>query len=202
MLRNGSAFIPYVRLDDFGQAFFVVYDINARLVLSQTRLTGGAGADMAISTEASGCRVFVAYPDTGRPVPRQGVFQILDFSDVCTPPPCPPEISDRLDIVSFPAMPFLFPDLQLQLVLVHNRATDRIVGPMALVVDDLQNAVLLTDAATTCLSSQPLPLVPLHPGPDEVLVPNETAGAFLLFLKIAPGPIAYTPRLLEGVPRR
>jgi len=39
-------------------------------------------------------------------------------------------------------------------------------------------------------------------GQDNVLMPHETVGGFLLFLKTASGPIGYTPRVLGGIPPR
>ena len=198
LLGQDAVFIPYWRPETVSvPSHFVVEDLFGIPLVPETPFT--PPSTHVISATASGCRALVTYPEGFAAI---GVFQILDFSDVCTRAPCPTDITDHVDIVQLPDFPFLLPFLRLQPVLIHNRTAEPIQGPMAFGVRDLQQAILFTTTSTACVPPNLMPFVPVVPGHDNVLTPGETVGGFLLFLKTAPGAIIYTPRLFDGLPSR
>jgi hypothetical protein len=123
---------------------------------------------------------------------------------IAEPPFCPADVTPSLDVFTSAFVPFLIPQLQLQLLLVHNKTAVPIDGPLTVVFDDLVNGLPLYPPSrlTTCTTPTGAPFIVVHPGVDEVLGPNEVTGTFLLFVKIGPGAIAYEPRVLSGVPTR
>ena len=113
---------------------------------------------------------------------------------------CGEEVTGLLDIhrsrfFSIPLTRFRF-----QWVIVRNRTASVIGGPLAFVMDDLQNAIFIgSHLRTECFSPGGDPLRIVQTGTDEVLSPNEFALAGLWFFKTRSEPIAYRPRVLSGI---
>jgi len=134
-----------------GAATLTVRDRRGPLVVPETTyFPENIVRDFTVVTH--GCRAFLAYnTSTGT------YFEVLDFNDVCSTTPCPVSLTDRVDILRSRFAPFLSPALQVQLVLFHNRSSSPIPGPLALVADGLQNAVLFTNTTTICPAPWPAP---------------------------------------------
>ena len=83
-------------------------------------------------------------------------------------------------------------------MIVWNHTAAPVDGPLAYVMDDLQNAVFVDPSKTRCFSSggDPVTMVPL--GGDQGLAPNEAALMGLWFFQTQLAPISYTPRLISG----
>ena len=179
-------------------AQYVLHDIDGPQLIPATPFNP-EGPSYAMSAVSSGCRTLIAYMDV--PDNQIGKFQVLDFSGVCDPPPCPANITDQLELFQSFFVPFFVPELQLQLVLMRSRTDQPMAGPFTLVAEDLQNATMLGSRQTGCSSTGPAPSFRLSAGPDDILSPGEFGGAFVLFLKTG-DPIAYRPRVLNGIPQR
>ena len=117
---------------------------------------------------------------------------------------CPPDVTTGLNIYTSPFVPFLVPELQLQLVLIQNNTAGSIGGPLAFVPENTQGGVLLspTDYTTACVGGVVRPFAIVHAGADETLSPQEITGAFVFFYKPAADPIVYVPRFLSGIPTK
>lgn len=195
----GTDAIVFAFAPDVSAAQYVVYQIDGPQLVPPTPFNP-EGPAYDFSLVSAGCRVLLSYMDV--PDGQKGKLQVVDFSDVCVPPPCPPDITGQLDVFPSSFVPFYVPWLQLQLVLVRNRTGDPIAGPFALAFDDLQNALLVGGSRTGCRPGQSLPFVRLSAGADDVLSPGEIGGAWALFLKTTADPITYRPQVLHGLPPR
>jgi len=114
------------------------------------------------------------------------------------PAACGQDISGRVDVVAYPPWTVsLF--LRFQYVLIHNKTTLPIAGPIALVMHDLQRAAFIgTNFRTGCFGGDdPFTLVPI--GSDNVLSPNESALQGLWFFKTAIGPLSYSPIVWSAI---
>jgi len=114
---------------------------------------------------------------------------------------CPQDVTDRVDVVRFPFLRLPFTPFRFQVVLIHNKTTAPITGPLALVVGDAQNGVIIgTPLITRCFSSRGDPFIVVTPGADNRLSPNESTFTGLWFVKTHSGRITYTPHVLSGGP--
>lgn len=114
---------------------------------------------------------------------------------------CPAEVTAQLDVfrLAFHRIPFT--PFRFQWVILHNKTTAPITGPLTFVMDDLQNAVFVGSPSTTrCVSAEGDPLMLVGIGSDNVLNPNESTLTGLWFFKTRFGPITYTPHVLSGIP--
>ena len=110
---------------------------------------------------------------------------------------CGTEVTGQADILRLGILPIFWP-FNLEIAIVWNGTPSPVTGPLAYVMDDLQNAVFVGPSQTRCFSPEgdPLTLVPL--GADNVLAPNEGGLLGLWFFQTQLAPITYTPRLLSG----
>lgn len=111
--------------------------------------------------------------------------------------PCGTDVTAQVDVVQSAFVPLLWP-FTLQIALVWNRSSSPVAGPVAYVMDDLQNAVFVGASSTRCVSPEGDPLIQVPLGGDKVLAPNEAAFLGLWFFQTRLAPISYTPRLLSG----
>lgn len=171
---------------------------------------GGAAADMAQGVAvdpAGGAYIMGGTASTDFPTvnPLQSTFGggLNDYfvAKIGVPSSCAEEVTDRVDVFRsrfywIPLTPF-----RLQWVVIRNRTADPIQGPLAYVMEELQNARFLgSRLETICLSPSGDPFIVIHAGREDVLGPGERVLAFLLFFKTHPGQVAYTPRVLSGIP--
>jgi hypothetical protein len=116
-------------------------------------------------------------------------------------PGCPREVSAQVDIVDsrFHSIPFTL--FRFQWVIVRNKTSIPISGPLAFAMDELQNAVFIgSSLKTRCFSPDGDPFMLVPAGSDNVLSPNESVLAGLWFFKTHVGRITYTPHVLSGTP--
>jgi N-acetylneuraminic acid mutarotase len=114
---------------------------------------------------------------------------------------CPEDVTERVQIFQSRFYRIPFTPFRFQWAVFRNDGNEPIQGPLAFVMVGLRNAVLLgSRLKTVCFSPSGDPFVVVHPGRDDVLSPGELALSFLLFRKTAPGHIAYTPKVLSGIP--
>jgi hypothetical protein len=195
----GADSIVFGFAQDVGPGEYVVHDIDGRQIVPPM-LFNPEGPTYFVSAASSACRVLFSYQDV--PDGQKGKLQVVDFSDVCLPRPCSPDITSELDLATSPFIPFYVPWLQLQLVVVRNPAAQPVQGPLSLVFEDLHGAVVIGAKRTECGPDRSLPFVRLGAGADDVLSPGEIGGAFILFLKPGADPLSYRPRVLQGLPLR
>jgi hypothetical protein len=101
----------------------------------------------------------------------------------------------RLTFHWIPFTPFRF-----QWVIIHNKTTAPIAGPLTFVMDNLKNAVFIGSPLTTrCVSDEDDPLMLVEVGDDNALSPNESTITGLWFFKTSDGRITYTPHVLNGI---
>jgi hypothetical protein len=181
----------------------------ARLNPSGSALTfstflGGSGDDDAVALARDQHQNLIVggttrSPDFPMVNPAQGTFpgEKASFVAKIGEPICGTEVTGQAQVFQSAIVPF-FPPFNLQLVIVWNSSPSPVAGPVAYVMDDLQNAAFIGPLYTRCLSPEgdQLTLVPL--GGDNVLAPNEAALLGLWFYQTQPAPISYTPRLLSG----
>jgi hypothetical protein len=106
-----------------------------------------------------------------------------------------------VDVVRFPFHWIPFTPFRFQWVIIHNKTGAPITGPLAFVMDDLQNAVFIgSPSKTSCFSSEKDPFMVVSVGDDNVLSPNESTLTGLLFFKTQFGQITYTHHVLNGLP--
>ena len=198
MLGGDSVFVPYWRDGGPGPGLFTVRDVRGPVLVPETSFNP-EGPTYFVSSVASGCRVFLSYQDVNDG--QKGKFQVLDFSDVCTPPPCPEEVTELLDILRSRPYGLPFIPFRLQWVLVRNRTANSIPGPLAFVMHDLKRAAFLgSTRRTDCLSETGDPFAMIDAGDDDTLTPGEVRVGLLLFFKTERGPITYEARVLAGLP--
>src|SRR6185295_19787527 len=79
--------------------------------------------------------------------------------------PCPPDVSDQVEILKFRAHRIPFTPFRFQWVLVRNKTADPIPGPLAFVMNDLQHALFIgSRMRTTCFSEPGDPFAVTHAG--------------------------------------
>ena len=195
----GADSIVFGFAPDLSAGQYVVHHIDGPELVPPTPFNP-EGPTYFVSTVSSGCRVLFSYQDV--PDRQKGKLQVVDFSEVCAPPPCPPDITGQLDLFQSSFVPFYVPALQLQLVLVRNRTSQAIEGPFAFVLEGLEHALVFGSGLAGCDPLRPAPFVRLGAGADDILSPGEVGGALLLFLKTTADPIVYSPRVLMGTPPR
>jgi hypothetical protein len=172
---------------------------------------GGSGAESAQSVAvdpAGSTYVMGGTQSTDFPTVNaiQGDFGGGSYGDyfvakIAEEPSCPGDVTDQVNISRSRFYGIPFTPFRLQWVVIRNNTTDPIQGPLAYVLEDLQNATLLgTRLKTVCFSPSGDPFLVIHAGRDEVLNPEERVLGFLLFFRTHPGPITYTPRVLSGIP--
>ena len=116
-------------------------------------------------------------------------------------PPCPEEVTKHVDIIRLPFHRVFFGLLWFQRVIIHNKTSAPIIGPLALVMDDLRNAVFIgSPLKTSCFSSSEDPFLIVPAGDDDVLAANESVLTVLWFAATPFDHIVYAPRLVSGVP--
>lgn len=135
---------------------------------------------------------------------RFGGMNDLFIAKIGDGPACPPDVTGRLAVYTSPLVPFVIPQLQLQLVIVQNptSAAFPVDGPLAFVTEGLQNGVLIAPAprTTICAPTSGSQFVVLPTGPDGELQLGEATAGLLLFYRPGPGPIVYSPRILSTIP--
>jgi N-acetylneuraminic acid mutarotase len=119
------------------------------------------------------------------------------------PAACPADVTNDLNIFRSVFVAFGQTAFQFQLVLIGNRTTENITGPLAYRIDDLTAAYAATATTTRC---QPLglrrPYFRIDTGADNILSPGEYRLALLWFYHTVDLPITYTPGVLAGLPVR
>ena len=195
----GANSVVFAFAPDVSAGQYVVHDVDGLELVPPTPFNP-EGPTYFVSTVSSGCRVLFSYQDV--PDGQKGKLQVVDFSEVCTPLPCPPDITGQLDLLQSSFVPFYGAALQLQLVLVRNRTSESIEGPFAFVLEGLENSLVFGSGLARCDPLPQTPFVRLGAGADDVLSPGEVGGAFLLFVKTSADPITYRPRVLNGIPFR
>jgi hypothetical protein len=115
---------------------------------------------------------------------------------------CPSEVTERVNIFTSRFFPIpILPQLHVQVIVVQNKTTSPIGAPLAFVTSHLENAVLLfARGRTACFSTGGDPFLMLDAGAEGELSPNEIAWKYALFWQTSSGAIAYTPRVLSGIP--
>jgi hypothetical protein len=105
-----------------------------------------------------------------------------------------------VDVFAFRFHRIPFTAVRFQWVIIHNNTTLPIVGPLAFVMDDVQNAAFIgSPSKTNCFSPEGDPFMLVSVGGD-VLSPNESTLTGLWFFKTNVGTITYTPHVLSGIP--
>lgn len=116
-------------------------------------------------------------------------------------PSCPEDVTASVDFLAFPFWRIPFTPFRFQWAIIHNKTAVPIAGPLALVMDDLRNAVFIgSRSATNCFSPEGNPFMVVQVGRDNVLSPNESSLTGLWFFKTQFGRITYAPRVLSGIP--
>jgi hypothetical protein len=114
---------------------------------------------------------------------------------------CPADVTAQVDVFRFAFHWIPFTPFRFQWVIIHNKTTAPIVGPLAYVMDDLQNAVFIgSPSKTSCFSPEGDPFTLVSVGGDNVLSPNESRLKGLWFFKTGSDRITYTPHVLSGIP--
>jgi hypothetical protein len=114
---------------------------------------------------------------------------------------CSTDVTSAVDVVRFPVWRLPFTPLRSQWVLIHNKTTVPVAGPLAFVMDDLRKAVFIGSRLTTkCFSPEGDPFMVVPVGSDNVLGPNESVLTRLWFWKTQFGPLTYTHHVLSGIP--
>jgi hypothetical protein len=161
---------------------------------------GAIMADSAGSAHVTGGTHSLDFPTkdpSQSPPVSSGVFAFVTKIADAT---CGEEVTGLLDIHRFGFFRFPFTPFRFQWVLVRNRTASVIDGPLAFVMDDLENAAFIgSRLRTRCFSPDGDPFTVVATGSDAVLRPNEAALAGLWFFKTRVGPITYTPRVLSGL---
>ncbi|HKE55363.1 MAG TPA: hypothetical protein VKB46_01635 [Pyrinomonadaceae bacterium] len=131
------------------------------------------------------------------PAPGRGPLAI-------TPPrPCGEDITSKTPVAKSPLSPFLFPQLQLQLVAVGNTTMGSIKGPITLVLNNVSNASFVGNSLQTkCFAQGGSPYITMGAGADNIFSPGEVLFFPLTFLQTGPGNITYTQRVISGVPTK
>jgi hypothetical protein len=114
---------------------------------------------------------------------------------------CPDEITDRVQVFKLGLQRLWFTPIRFEWVLIRNISSGPVPGPLALVVDDLQNAVFIgSPHRTTCLGDGAKPVVIVPVDRDGVLAPDESVLTGVWLYRTGLGPIAYRARVLASVP--
>ena len=114
---------------------------------------------------------------------------------------CATDVTGVVDVVRFPVWRLAFTPLRSQWVLIHNKTTVPVAGPLAFVMDDLRKAVFIGSRLTTkCFSPEGDAFMMVPVGSDNVLSPNESVLTRLWFWKTQFGPLTYTHHVLSGIP--
>lgn len=191
-----------------GDAFVAKLDPNGSSLRYSTYL-GGDGLDYAaeIAVDASGSAYLTGSTFAPSAFPTVQPFQpangggIDAFVAKIADPSCPTDVTSQMQLFRsrfFGA--FFGGSFRFQWVFIRNHTSTPIAGPLFYVMDDLQNAVFIgSPLKTHCFSPEGDPLAIVGVGRDNVLRPNEVAFT-LLFFKAKQDPIAYTPRVLSGIP--
>lgn len=88
----------------------------------------------------------------------------------------------------------------VQVVLLQNRGMNPVLGPVALVLDELSSTATLleADGTTSCVAPAGSPYINIGVGGDGVLSPGETRLVVLRFANPDNQPISYQARVLAG----
>lgn len=110
---------------------------------------------------------------------------------------CGTEVTGQVDVLRSGFLPILWP-FNLQLAIVWNRTDTPVNGPLAYVMDDLQNAVFVGPSKTRCFSPHGDPVTMVSLSGDQVLAPNEARLLGLWFFQTQLAAISYAPRFISG----
>ena len=114
---------------------------------------------------------------------------------------CPDEVTDRVQVFRLGLHSLWFTPIRFEWILIRNVSSGPLAGPLALAVDDLQNAVYIGSPHTTsCLGDARTPMAIVHIDRDGVLEPDESVLSGVWLYRTGFGPISYTPRVLASVP--
>jgi hypothetical protein len=169
---------------------------------------GGDGVELgdAIAVEALGSAYVTGSTFAPSAFPTVNPFQPVSGGGIDAfvakiADPCPEDVTSQLGVFGFPPVPIPFIPISVQWVILWNPTPDPIPGPLAFVMDDLQNAIFIGSPLTTrCAPFDGDPFTVVAAGSDGVLSPGEAAVAVLWFLKTGTGRIRYEAHVLAGLP--
>jgi Beta-propeller repeat len=190
----------------YGNAFVAKLDPTGSALVYSSYFGGSVGdIGRDVAVDGDGVAYITGYTgstDIPLVAPLQGSFgggATDGFVAKIGEPSCGRDVSGSVDIFRLPVLPILFTPLRWELVIIRNRAATPIAGPLAYVLDDLQNGVFIGSLLTTrCISPEGDPFAIVRTGADDVLSPGEYAFAGLWFFKIAFDPLSYVPHLLSA----
>ena len=173
-----------------------------------TYLDGGSeeSATVAIATDADGNAYVTGYTasadfPTTRPLQPTLAGAVDAIVVKIADPPCPQDVTNQVEVIRFPFYDVLFGLFRFQWVIIHNKTSAPIAGPVAFVMSDLQNAIFIgSPLKTRCFSPEGDPFMIVPVGSDNVLGPNESALTGIWLLRTRADPVTYTPRALAGLP--
>ena len=115
---------------------------------------------------------------------------------------CPPDVTNQVDLSSLGTQRVGTSNYYILWLTLRNKTASTIPGPLALVVGNLQNALMVGPSVTTsCGPGASNPGVSV-PASDNQLSPGEVALAPVLILKVGTLPVSAVPSVLSGIPLR
>ena len=115
---------------------------------------------------------------------------------------CPPDVTSQVDLGNLATQRLGTSDYYILWLVVRNKTASTIPGPLALVVGNLQNAVVVQPSVVTSCGPAAINPGVAVPAVDNQLSPGEVALAPVLILKIGTLPISAAPIVFGGIPLR
>jgi hypothetical protein len=194
--------------DGPGDVFVSRFDPIGRPVYST--VFGGSGHEvgMAIAVDGSG-RAHVVGDTRSPDLPLVNALQdqLRGFSDALlltiADDACPADITDRVLVVPFPALPFAGGLFRLQFIVAVNSSATPIATPVSLTFDRLTPGMFLVSSGLTFCPLRDAAQFATLGTPGAALAPGSATLTAVLFLTLDPAlTLSYSSRVLAGLPHR
>ena len=115
---------------------------------------------------------------------------------------CPPDVTSQVDLGNLATQRLGTSDYYILWLVVRNKTASTIPGPLALVMGNFQNAIVVQPSVVTSCGPAALNAGVAFAAVDNQLSPGEVALAPVLILKIGTLPMSAAPIVFGGIPLR
>lgn len=115
---------------------------------------------------------------------------------------CPPDVTSQVDLGNLATQRLGTTNYYILWLVMRNKTASTIPGPLALVIGNFQNAIVVQPSVVTSCGPAALNAGVAVPAVDNQLSPGEVALAPVLILKIGALPMSAVPYVFGGIPLR